>query len=152
MWVYISIASVTVITLAWFFVVMVSARLRQTPAQTMLDIEEAVEFIADNLPNEISMRVTHDEVRLLLRWQITYFRKRGVASYGSIDAEAEAAALRNKTVIAHEDDLVDELIRRSKKSGLELDAVDIVCVVDLGIQFLRNIGAIGNQISEVNDV
>ena len=118
----------------------------------MLDIEEAVEFIADNLPKEVSMRVTHDEVRLLLRWQITYFRKRGVASYGSIDTEAEAAALRNKTVIAHEDDLVDELIRRSKKSGLELDAVDIVCVVDLGIQFLRNIGAIGNQISEVNDV
>ena len=66
MWVYISIASVTVITLAWFFVVMVSARLRQTPAQTVLDIEEAVEFIADNLPKEVSMRVTHDEVRLLL--------------------------------------------------------------------------------------
>ena len=152
MWVYISIASVTVITLAWFFVVMVSARLRQTPAQTMLDIEEAVEFIADNLPKEISMRVTHDEVRLLLRWQITYFRKRGVASYGSIDTEAEAAELRNKTVIAHKHDLVDEYIRLSKKSGLELDAVDIVCVVDLGIQFLRNIGAIGNQISDVNDV
>ena len=149
MWVYVSIATVTVVTLAWFSIVLVSARLRQTPAQTILDIEKAVEFIDENLPEESAMRVTHDEVRLLLRWQITYFRKRGIASYGDIDMEAEAAASRNKTVVAHEDDLVDELVRRSQESNLGLEVIDIVCVTDLSNQYMKGIGAIGDQITEL---
>ena len=136
------------IALAWFSIVLVSARLRQTPAQTMLDLEKAVEYVAENLPEEITMRVTHDEVRLLLRWQITYFRKKGVASYGDIDIEAEMAALRNNVIVTHEDDLVDELIRRSEHSKLDIEVVDIVCITDLANKYMKEIGAIGDEISK----
>ena len=148
MWVYIAIASIIVIALAWFSIVLVSARLRQTPTQTMLDLEKAVEYVAENLPEEITMRVTHDEVRLLLRWQITYFRKKGIASYGDIDIEAEMAALRNNVIVTHEDDLVDELIRRSEHSKLDIEVVDIVCITDLANKYMKEIGAIGDQISK----
>ena len=148
MWVYIAIASIIVIALAWFSIVLVSARLRQTPTQTMLDLEKAVEYVAENLPEEITMRVTHDEVRLLLRWQITYFRKKGVASYGDIDIEAEMAALRNKVIVTHDDDLVDELIRRSEHSKLDIEVVDIVCITDLVNKYMKEIGAIGDEISK----
>jgi len=137
-----------VIALAWFSIVLVSARLRQTPTQTMLDLEKAVEYVAENLPEEITMRVTHDEVRLLLRWQITYFRKKGVASYGDIDIEAEMAALRNNVIVTHEDDLVDELIRRSEHSKLDIEVVDIVCITDLANKYMKEIGAIGDEISK----
>ena len=136
------------IALAWFSIVLVSARLRQTPTQTMLDLEKAVEYVAENLPEEITMRVTHDEVRLLLRWQITYFRKKGVASYGDIDIEAEMAALRNNVIVTHEDDLVDELIRRSEHSKLDIEVVDIVCITDLANKYMKEIGAIGDEISK----
>ena len=136
------------IALAWFSIVLVSARLRQTPTQTMLDLEKAVEYVAENLPEEITMRVTHDEVRLLLRWQITYFRKKGVASYGDIDIEAEMAALRNNVIVTHEDDLVDELIRRSEHSKLDIEVVDIVCITDLVNKYMKQIGAIGDEISK----
>ena len=136
------------IALAWFSIVLVSARLRQTPTQTMLDLEKAVEYVAENLPEEITMRVTHDEVRLLLRWQITYFRKKGVASYGDIDIEAEMAALRNNVIVTHEDDLVDELIRRSEHSKLDIEVVDIVCITDLVNKYMKEIGAIGDEISK----
>ena len=148
MWVYIAIASIIVIALAWFSIVLVSARLRQTPTQTMLDLEKAVEYVAENLPEEITMRVTHDEVRLLLRWQITYFRKKGIASYGDIDIEAEMAALRNNVIVTHEDDLVDELIRRSEHSKLDIEVVDIVCITDLVNKYMKEIGAIGDEISK----
>jgi len=137
-----------VIALAWFSIVLVSARLRQTPTQTMLDLEKAVEYVAVNLPEEITMRVTHDEVRLLLRWQITYFRKKGIASYGDIDIEAEMAALRNNVIVTHEDDLVDELIRRSEHSKLDIEVVDIVCITDLVNKYMKQIGAIGDEISK----
>ncbi|MDG2301501.1 MAG: hypothetical protein P8L22_06975 [Acidimicrobiales bacterium] len=145
---YIAIASIIVIALAWFSIVLVSARLRQTPTQTMLDLEKAVEYVAENLPEEITMRVTHDEVRLLLRWQITYFRKKGVASYGDIDIEAEMAALRNNVIVTHEDDLVDELIRRSEHPKLDIEVVDIVCITDLVNKYMKEIGAIGDEISK----
>ena len=65
MWVYLTIAMVTVVAFAWFAVVLVSARLRQTPELTFLDIEAATEFVAENLPEEITMRLSHDDVRLL---------------------------------------------------------------------------------------
>ena len=151
MWVYISITAVTVVSLAWFSVVLVSARLRQTPTLTMLDIEKAIDFIAENLPEEVATRITHDDVRLLFRWEITYFRKRGIASYGGVDSEAEMAALRNEAVVAHEDDLVDELIKRSKEAQLGLKVIDIVCVTDLANQYMRAIGAIGDEISETKN-
>lgn len=151
MWVYISITAVTVVSLAWFSVVLVSARLRQTPTLTMLDIEKAIDFIAENLPEEVAMRITHDDVRLLFRWEITYFRKRGIASYGGVDSEAEMAALGNEAVVAHEDDLVDELIKRSKEAQLGLKVIDIVCVTDLANQYMRAIGAIGDEISETKN-
>jgi len=114
----------------------------------MLDLEKAVEYVAENLPAEITMRVTHDEVRLLLRWQITYFRKKGIASYGDIDIEAEMAALRNNVIVTHEDDLVDELIRRSEHSKLDIEVVDIVCITDLVNKYMKEIGAIGDEISK----
>ena len=68
---------------------------------------------------------------------------------GDIDMEAEAAASRNKTVVAHEDDLVDELVRRSQESNLGLEVIDIVCVTDLANQYMQGIGAIGDQITEL---
>tara|TARA_B110000014_G_C19985421_1_gene510290 strand:+ start:321 stop:764 length:444 start_codon:yes stop_codon:yes gene_type:complete len=147
MWVYVSIAAVIVFSLAWFSIVLVSARLRQTPTLTIFDIEKAVDFIANNLPEEVAMRITHDDVRLLLRWQITYLRKRGIASYGDIDAEAEAVAQLNQSVIAHEDDLVDELILRSQKAQLGLQVIDILCVTDLSNQYMVEIGAVGDEIT-----
>ncbi|MEC8974967.1 MAG: hypothetical protein VX725_04315 [Actinomycetota bacterium] len=151
MWVYISIAAITVLSLAWFTVVLVSARLRQTPTLTLFDIEKAVDFIAENLPEEVATRVTHDDVRLLLRWEITYFRKRGVASYGEVDSEAEMAALRNDAIVTHEDDLVDELIKRSQIERLGLNVIDIVCVTDLANQYLKGIGAIGDEVSKAKN-
>tara|TARA_B100000953_G_C17996780_1_gene413831 strand:+ start:1040 stop:1396 length:357 start_codon:yes stop_codon:yes gene_type:complete len=117
----------------------------------MLDIEKAIDFIAENLPEEVATRITHDDVRLLFRWEITYFRKRGIASYGGVDSEAEMAALGNEAVVAHEDDLVDELIKRSKEAQLGLKVIDIVCVTDLANQYMRAIGAIGDEISETKN-
>ena len=151
MWVYLTIAMVTVVAFAWFAVVLVSARLRQTPELTFLDIEAATEFVAENLPEEITMRLSHDDVRLLIRWELTYLRKRGIASYGDVDSVAEAAARNTEAVIADEDELVDELVRRSAKNQMNLQVIDIVCVTDLVNEYMRGIGVIGEQVHKVED-
>ena len=140
---FIAAGSVAVLAIAWFAVSMVTARLAATPAVAVFDIEEATTRLADQLPDRVAARLSHDDVRVLLRWQLTYFRERGVASYGGVDRAAERAARMNRPVVADEDDVVDELLRRCRDEGIEADEVDIVCVVDLTVEYLVDIGAVG---------
>lgn len=143
MWVSIAIAAVVVLAVAWFAVAWVTARLDATPSRAVFDIEAATVYIGENLPDRVKGRLSYDDVRLLLRWEITYFRERGVASFGGVDHVAEDASLYPGPVVADEDELVDELIARARDEGLDADEIDIVCVTDLATHYLRRIGAIG---------
>lgn len=142
-WVFVVVAAGLVAAIAWFAVNLVTARLGATPAMAVFDIEEATAYIADHLPDRVAGRLSHDDVRLLLRWEITYLRERGVASFGGVDHAAENAMRENRVVIADEDAVVDELLERARDEGLDIDAVDIVCVTDLTNDYLVAIGAIG---------
>ncbi len=146
MWIYIAIAVVIVITTAWFTIVTVSARLRNTPENIEFDIDRATEYVADNLPDVITGRLSYQDVELLIKWELTYFRQRGIASYGSVDVLAERAAKSIDTVFAHEDELVDLLYSRALKENLDIDAVDIVCVTNLVNEYLRKLGVVGDLI------
>ncbi|MFN3216432.1 MAG: hypothetical protein ACE367_08065 [Acidimicrobiales bacterium] len=145
-WVFIAAGAVAVLAIAWFAVSMVTARLAATPSLAVFDIEEATTRLADQLPDRVAARLSHDDVRVLLRWQLTYFRERGVASYGGVDRAAERAARMNRAVVADEDDVVDELLRRCRHEGIDADEVDIVCVVDLTVDYLVDIGAVGSPV------
>ena len=145
-WVFIVIGAALVLFIAWFAVSLVTARLNATPALAVFDIEEATNYIADNLPQRVQNHLSHDDVRLLLRWEITYFRERGVASFGGVDHAAERAAKQGESVVADEDDIVDELVSRAREEGLDVDAVDVVCVTDLTNDYLVAIGAVGMEV------
>ena len=145
-WIFIAVAAVLVVATAWFAVNLVSARLSATPAMAVFDIEEATDYIADNLPDRVAGRLSHDDVRLLLRWELTYFRERGVATFGGVDHAAEDAARRGRAVVAHEDGVLDELLARAHEEGLDVDAVDVVCVTDLPSDYLVAIGAVGEAV------
>ena len=146
MWIYIAIAVVIVVSAAWFTIVTVSARLRNTPENIEFDIDRATEYVADNLPDVITGRLSYQDVELLIKWELTYFRQRGIASYGSVDVLAERAAKSIDTVFAHEDELVDLLYSRALKENLDIDAVDIVCVTNLVNEYLRKLGVVGDLI------
>ena len=145
-WVFVVIGAVLIVAIAWFAVNLVTARLNATPALAVFDIEEATTFIADNLPQRVQNHLSHDDVRLLLRWELTYFRERGVASFGGVDHAAVRAARHGEAVVADEDDIVDELLTRARDEGLDVDAVDIVCVTDLTSDYLVAIGAVGQTV------
>ena len=146
MWIYISVASVVVITAAWFAIVSVSANLRHTPEKVVFDIDKATDFVADNLPEAITGKLSYQDVELLIKWELTYFRQRGIATYGSVDFLAEKASQSVETVFAHEDELVDQLYAQATENNLEIEAVDIVCVTELVNQYLVKVGAIGSAV------
>ncbi len=146
MWVLFVVVAVLTVGVAWFAVTLVTAKLNATPAMAIFDIEEATEYVAENLPTRVASHLSHDDVRLLLRWEITYFRERGVASFGGVDHAAQQAARKAQSVVADEDAIVDDLLSRARDEGLECDAVDIVCVTDLTSDYLVAIGAVGQAV------
>lgn len=146
LWVLIAVAALLVLVVAWFAVTLVTTRMAATPTMAVFDIEEATTHVADHLPDAVTAKLSHDEVMLLLRWELTYFRERGIASFGGVDHTAEIAAMASRPVVADEDELVDELLFRAESEGLDVDAVDIVCVTDLVTDYLIAIGAVGRVV------
>ena len=148
MWIYIIIASILVLIPAWLAVVLVSARLRNTPEQIVFDIDKATDYVADNLPEEITRKISYLDVETLIKLELIYLRQRGIASYGSVDFLAEKASKTTDTVLAHEDELVDQLLRRAHQKNLDINALDIVCVTNLVNEYLAKLGVVGEEVSE----
>src|SRR3954469_8907360 len=58
-------------------------RLDAVPPRSVFDMDEAVAWVADHLPFEVSAVLTHDDVRRILDWNLQYFRSKGVSGNGS---------------------------------------------------------------------
>ena len=93
-WIFIAVGAFLILVVAWFAITLVTTKLNATPSRATFDIEEATDYIAENLPDRVAARLSHDDVRVLLRWEVTYFRERGIASFGGVDHAAERAARR----------------------------------------------------------
>lgn len=112
-----------------------AARLR--PA--VFDLDEAVEYVADSLPPDLTARVSYDDVRTVLTWHIEYLADKGLASYRT-DAE-EADGL----VLVDDDEVVAHLLARLDGTDLELSDSDIVEILRAQSGYYRKIGAIGAE-------
>ncbi len=113
-----------------------------TPA--VLELEDAVNWIADQLPDEATARLSFGDVRQILLWHLDYFDDAGLASeYGE---ELGVYGEGEEPVIAAEDESVNYVVQRSVEAGSEIEAIDVVLVLDQQMHFLREIGAIGNAV------
>lgn len=126
-----------------------TATLARTERHAIYDLEAATVFVAERLPAPLTARLSYDDVELVLRWHLTYLRERGLATFGRIDAVAEAAARRKRLVVTDDDEAIDEVLARAAEAGVEMDEVDIVCILDLEYQYLVTIGAVGPMIEEL---
>src|SRR6187397_2933660 len=71
------VAAVLVVVIALVAVGREAFTLSAQPKQALFDLEEAVEFVADRLPDEVTAVLTYDDVRSILRWHLEYLRDRG---------------------------------------------------------------------------
>ena len=138
--------------LAAYAVMRVSSRLAHTRLRTVYDLAEAVQFVAYGLPDELSAKLSYDDVEAVLLWRLDHLRLRGSATYGRGDmvaAEAEGNEDVDGAVI-DEDDAVDYVLAKAEKSSREINALDVVVVLDLESQYLRSIGALGPPAEETD--
>ena len=100
-------------------------------------IEDAVGFVMARLPEETKDRVREGGVRRILEWEIYYLQ--GLAQeHRRVPVETVAGSYRPAV----------EYIRDqiSQRHGLEYPDGDIEGVLDLGVQYLASIGAVGDPV------
>ena len=112
-------------------------RLDAEAPHPVFDLDEAVEWVADHLPFEVSAELSHDDVRQILRWNLDYFRSKGVTGNGS-SASAPAT-----DVVVGGGETVDNVLARARSAGLDYTAPQVHAVLDAQMAYFEAIGALG---------
>jgi len=143
--VFIVLIALVVFAIAVVTVGAVVNRLAAAPPTSVFDLDEAVHFVADRLPDDLTAELSYDDVRKLLQWHLDYLEEKGVAT------EADVGALPSGPIIAGEDEGVAFVLGRATDDGLEIDDVAVVEVLEAETAYLTAIGAIGGEVSPPAD-
>ena len=134
------LALAVVVIIALVTVGRITGELVDTAPTSVYDLDEAVQFVADRLPDEVTAQLSFDDVRALLTWHIEYLEERGVARRQGVN-ELAAGPL-----VAAENDAVASVLGRASSAGMELSDVWVVLVLDADAAYLEAIGAIGPEL------
>jgi hypothetical protein len=126
---------VLVVGIAFYAVGREVVLLEQRVAPSVYELEEAVPFIADRLPEEVTARISHADVRWILR----------------VDAEEleaappDAVAPREQAEVVDPDGAVGRVLARTGDERPDLLDEDVVAVLDARLAYLQAIGAVGDE-------
>jgi hypothetical protein len=113
------------------------------PPPAVLQLDDAVDWIADRLPYEVAAEISHSDVRSVLLWQLDYFETIGLATPHGAELGGESVPADHLEVVADEDAAVDYAMERAADEHSDISPLHVVCVLDLQMQYLRSIGAVG---------
>jgi hypothetical protein len=102
-------------------------------------LDDAVEYVADHLPPDSQARLTHDEVRRLLRMHMAQLRRHGLQPPVAVDHVQDIG----QPVVVEETGAAGYLIGQVEAAGLLIEDVDVVYVVDAHLAYFESIGAVG---------
>ena len=113
-------------------------RLDAVPPEPTFDLDEAVQWVARNLPFEVSAVLSYDDVRRIIDWNLEYFRMKGVSGNGH-------SARPDGPVVVGGAETVDYVLTRAEASGSPYTATQVHAVLDAQMTYLEAIGAIGPE-------
>lgn len=132
---------VAVLALALLVVGRETASLASQPKQALFDVDEAVDFVADQVPHEVSARISYDDVRALVRFHLEHLAASGAP------AERWNAGQR-RLVIVDDEEGAEVLMQRSIEHGLDLGPDDVAAVLAAELAYFEAIGAVGPPVPE----
>ncbi len=139
-WVFVVIAAVATFVVAAVAVGSVTASQSLKPRRALYDLDEAVEFVADALPDDVTAAISFDDVRAILGWHVDYLATKGVATYRT-DDEVNA-----ELVVVSDDEPVAWILGRAEELGLDVTDEHVVEVLAAEDLYYRRIGAIGDAV------
>ena len=138
-WIFVVLAAVAVFAIAASFVGSEAFRLgHETPA-AIFDLDEAVDAVADALPEGAQARLSYDEVRRLILATLDHLRGKGLSA---LPGEDLAPAPDEEGVV--DDELALAAVLGAVESdGLDIADEDAALVIQGLLRHLDAIGALG---------
>lgn len=137
------VAAVLVVVIALVAVGRETFTLVTQPKQAHFDLEEAVQFVADRLPDEVTAVLSFDDVRSILRWHLEYLRDRGVP--------ARRDLVDGGPVVVEDDEGIAWVLGRADDVGLEVTDTEVAIVLETELEYFAAIGAIGGEVPAPDD-
>ena len=113
-------------------------RLDSVPPRPVFDMDEAVAWVSDHLPFDVSAVLSHADVRNIIDWNLEYFRSKGVSGNGS-------SPHLDGPVVVGGAETVDFVLARAQQVGTSYTAAQVHAVLDAQMTYLEAIGAIGPE-------
>jgi len=129
------LAVVAVAVIAFYAVGREVVLLESRVQPAVFEVEEAIAFIADRLPPEVTARVSHDDVRWVLKADAAVLE----------EATAEEVARGESDEVLDQDGAVGRVLARAGDERPELADEDVVAILDVRLAYLQAIGAVGTE-------
>ncbi len=137
-WLFVVVGALVVFAIAAAFVGSEAFRLgHETPA-AIFDLDEAVDAVAEGLPDAAQARLTYDEVRSLIRATLEHLHAQGVTAL-----PGEDVATPEHDVVVDEDHALASVLAAVEAQGLDVSDDDAALVIQRLLDHLGDIGALG---------
>lgn len=140
-WLFVALSALVAFVVAAVSVGSVVARTTAKARPAVYDLEEAVEFVADRLPPEVTAQVSYDDVRQVLRWHLDLLAERGVATFRTDDE------VNPSLVVVGDDEPIARILGRADDAGMDLSDDHVVAILAAQEAYYEAIGAIGPRVS-----
>ena len=136
-----------VLLIAFVSVAFTVRNLSEVSFPSVLEVDDAVEWISERLPEEAASQLRKDEVFEIIGWWLDSIDSAGLTSEHGQEI-GEGRAKGKDESVADLDVAVDEVVARALETAEPLNELAVVVVLDLLVVYLTEIGAIGSQPTE----
>jgi len=140
LWLFIALSALCVFLIAALTIGREARRLDALAPRAVYEIEQATEFVAEQLPSSTQSRLTMEELSQLLVLHMNWLHSKGLLPEGVIDRKQDI----NDELVISEDSLIGYLLGEAEVAGVViLDDVDVVSVTEAHLLYFEAIGAVG---------
>jgi len=136
-----------VLLIAFVSVAFTVKNLSEVSFPSVLEVDDAVEWISERLPEEAASQLRKDEVFEIIGWWLDSIDSAGLTSEHGQEI-GEGRAKGKDESVADLDIAVDEVVARALETAEPLNELAVVVVLDLLVVYLTEIGAISGQPAE----
>ena len=111
-------------------------RLDGLPPRAVFDLDDALVWVAEHLPDDVTAVLSFDEVRTLLDWGLEHLRSLGVA--GRTTGERVEGR-----IVVDEASVVDNVLGRAYAAGMDVTPAQVQAVLSAELGYLATISAVG---------
>ena len=139
--VYILIALALTFGIAAVVIGREARRLDAEPPRPVFDPDEAVEWVANHVPFEVSAELSHDDVRRIVGWSLEFFRSKGLSGNGSSVRTDGPLVVGGAETVAY-------VLNKANEADADYTAEHVQAVLEAQLSYLEAIGAIGPEADE----